>query len=417
MDTKEIIKKMLENDVNNSPAWYLLGIEYKKEKAYSEALQAFSEAMKSSDEELRKNIIKELSNLSSVDEIKDEVKENKKEVIEDIIEEVNEEADELEVDTISQGDEREDAPKLSVINGHKIVDYPVEEISERTIDFEDVGGLENVKEAIRMKIIKPFTSPGLFTKFNKKIGGGILLYGPPGCGKTFIARATAGECNANFIPVQITDILDPYLGVSARNVKDIFFQARLKKPCIMFFDEIDSIGYNRNKLTSEHMRPIIDQMLAEIEGIDSSTDKLLLIGATNMPWDVDAAFKRPGRFDRTIFVQPPDLAARISIFKIKLKDKPVGEINYQFLAEQTDLYSGADIENVIEIATENVINHILQTGVERDILMGDLLEAIKVTIPSTLEWLKTIKNYVKYSNQAGLYDDVQAYLTKYKNRI
>ena len=417
MDAKEIIKKMLENDANNLPAWYLLGIEYKKEKAYSEALHAFSEAMKSSDEDLRKNIIKELSNLSSVEENVDEVKETKKGVIEETIEEAIETVDELDADVFSQDDEREETPKLSVITGHKIVNYPVEEVSERTISFEDVGGLENVKEAIRMKIIKPFTTPGLFTKFNKKIGGGILLYGPPGCGKTFIARATAGECNANFVPVHITDILDPYLGVSSRNVKDIFFQARLKKPCIMFFDEIDSIGYNRNKLTSEHMRPIIDQMLAEIEGIDSSTDKLLLIGATNMPWDVDQAFKRPGRFDRTIFVQPPDLAARISIFKIKLKSKPIDEINYQFLAEQTELYSGADIENVIEIATENVISHILETGVERNISMEDLLKAIRITTPSTLEWLKTIKNYVKYSNQAGLYDDVETYLAKYKNRI
>ena len=355
--------------------------------------------------------------MSSVEENVDEVKETKKGVIEQTIEEAIETVDELDADVFSQDDEREETPKLSVITGHKIVNYPVEEVSERTISFEDVGGLENVKEAIRMKIIKPFTTPGLFTKFNKKIGGGILLYGPPGCGKTFIARATAGECNANFVPVHITDILDPYLGVSSRNVKDIFFQARLKKPCIMFFDEIDSIGYNRNKLTSEHMRPIIDQMLAEIEGIDSSTDKLLLIGATNMPWDVDQAFKRPGRFDRTIFVQPPDLAARISIFKIKLKSKPIDEINYQFLAEQTELYSGADIENVIEIATENVISHILETGVERNISMEDLLKAIRITTPSTLEWLKTIKNYVKYSNQAGLYDDVETYLAKYKNRI
>ena len=117
-----------------------------------------------------------------------------------------------------------------------------------------------------MKIIKPFSTPGLFEKFKKKSGGGILLFGPPGCGKTFIAKATAGECRASFIPVHITDILDPYLGVSSRNIKDIFTNARTKKPCILFFDEIDTIGYSRAKLTGEHMRPIIDQLLVEIEG-------------------------------------------------------------------------------------------------------------------------------------------------------
>ncbi|MDF2544904.1 MAG: cell division protein, partial [Herbinix sp.] len=211
--------------------------------------------------------------------------------------------------------------------------------------------------------------------------------------------------------------LNPYLGISEQNVKDIFFQARAKKPCILFFDEIDTIGYNRSKLNSEHMRPVIDQLLTEIEGIDSNTDKLLIIGATNMPWDVDPAFKRPGRFDRTVFVQPPDIVARTAIFKIKLKNRPIGEIDYLKLAEQTELYSGADIENVVELATEKVINSILSSGVERPIMLNDLLEAISETKPSTLEWLKTIKNYVKYANQSGLYDDAEKFLSKYKHKI
>lgn len=428
MDTIDIIRKMIESDINNSPAWYLLGVEYKKQKQYSQALQAFAEAIKSDDEELRKKILDELADLYSpskknMEEMEVENKDENEEEDENAEISVSKSyAEKYEEDKTWNEEQQESVYEeeripLKVINGGKTSYIPSDKDKSHIVDFEDVGGLNDVKDIIRMKIIKPFTSPMLFKKFSKKVGGGILLYGPPGCGKTFIAKATAGECNAEFIPVHITDILNPYLGISEQNVKDIFFQARAKKPCILFFDEIDTIGYNRSKLNSEHMRPVIDQLLTEIEGIDSNNDKLLIIGATNMPWDVDPAFKRPGRFDRTVFVQPPDIVARTAIFKIKLKNKPIGEIDYIKLAEQTELYSGADIENVVELATEKVINSILSSGVERPIMLNDLLEAISETKPSTLEWLKTIKNYVKYANQSGLYDDAEKFLSKYKHKI
>jgi SpoVK/Ycf46/Vps4 family AAA+-type ATPase len=429
MDKTDIIRKMIDNDANNFLAWYLLGVEYKAQEKYSEALQAFSEALKSSDGDVRKRVFDELADLTAggnqgPDEGEEQNNEiqNGEELDETILPDEklpDNEEDEWE----EQESEYEETPQrdgrigLKVIDGGRTANYPVEEDKSETVDFKDVGGLEDVKDIIRMKIIKPFISPMLFQKYRKKIGGGILLYGPPGCGKTFLAKATAGECKASFIPVHITDILDPYLGVSEQNIKDIFSHARAKKPCILFFDEIDTIGYNRAKLNSEHMRPVIDQLLTEIEGIDSNTDKLLIIGATNMPWDVDPAFKRPGRFDRTVFIQPPDTAARASIFRIKLNDKPVDTIDYGKLAEQTELYSGADIEHVVDLATENVINDILDSGVEHPIGMKDLLAAIRDTRPSTLEWLKSIKNYVKYANQSGLYDDVEKFLSRHKNKL
>lgn len=388
MKKLDLLIKMSSEDPSNPDLLYLLGLEYAATNQITESLTAYSEALKFADESLRKNIMTSIGHLSQI-----ETSENTEEVY--------------------------DHAPYQLIKGSTVPkENNVIHINpEKLVNFSSVGGLDTLKESIRMKIIKPFTNPSLFNKFKKKVGGGILLYGPPGCGKTFMAKATAGECNAKFIPVHITDILSKYIGESEQNISDIFSNARSNKPCVLFFDELDTIGYNRSRLSSEHLRPAIDQLLTEIEGIDTSTDQLLIIGATNMPWDVDTAFKRPGRFDKTIFVPPPDCAAREIIFELKLRDKPLGKLDLALLSQKTELYSGADIENVVEVATERVITDIMSSGEERNIEMADLLYAIDHTKPSTLEWLRTIRNYVTYANQAGLYDDVSDYLKKVKKHL
>jgi SpoVK/Ycf46/Vps4 family AAA+-type ATPase len=419
MNKIELLNKIIVSNPTDSNAWYLLGMEHAQTKNISEAIRAYSEALKYCDDSIKTDIINALSNLSLLSDSDkndpdipdDDWPDNEKE--EEYTMKENDDFEDLEEEV----EKDKNLIPLRIIKGQHNREIILDEDTKSTVTFADVGGLDELKETIRMKIIKPFSKPGLFEKFKKKSGGGILLFGPPGCGKTFIAKATAGECKAKFIPVHITDILDPYLGVSSQNVKDVFIKARVKKPCILFFDEIDTLGFNRAKLSGEYLRPVIDQLLVEIEGIESSTDKMLIIGATNMPWDVDPALRRPGRFDRLIFVAPPDIAARKEIFKLKLKGRPLENIDYLELAQKTELYSGADIENVVELAAEDVIELIIKTGTERAITMKDLLSAIKKTKPSTIDWLKTIETFIKYGNESAIFSDVSLYLRKSKGYL
>ena len=174
------------------------------------------------------------------------------------------------------------------------------------LNFNDVGGMDDIKKEIDLKIIKPLVHAELYKSYGKKIGGGILLYGPPGCGKTFIAKATAGQIQSKFFSVGLNDILDMWIGNSEKNLHDIFEIARRNKPCVLFFDEIDALGASRSDMKQSGGRNLINQFLLELDGINSDNDGILVLGATNTPWNLDTAFRRPGRFDRIIFIPPPD---------------------------------------------------------------------------------------------------------------
>lgn len=278
------------------------------------------------------------------------------------------------------------------------------------LKFKDVGGMQRVKDEISMKIIQPLKNPELYKAFGKRAGGGILLYGPPGCGKTFIAKATAGEIDAKFINIGLHDILDMWVGNSEKNLHEIFEMARRNTPCVLFFDEVDAMGASRSDLKQSAMRHVINQFLAELDGVESNNEGVLILAATNAPWSVDPAFRRPGRFDRIIFVEPPDEAAREDIFKTMLKDKPVDAIDYKKIAGAATNYSGADINAVIDIATEEKLTESMNKGAIQPITTKDLLKAVKQHRATTLEWFSSARNYALYANESGLYDDILKYL-------
>lgn len=278
------------------------------------------------------------------------------------------------------------------------------------LKFEDVGGMKRVKEEISMKIIQPLKNPDLYKAYGKKIGGGILLYGPPGCGKTFIAKATAGEIAAKFINIGLHDILDMWVGNSEKNLHEIFELARKNAPCVLFFDEVDAIGASRSDLRQSAMRHVINQFLAELDGVQTNNDGVLILAATNAPWSVDPAFRRPGRFDRVIFVEPPDAIAREEILRSLLKEKPAEPIDTKKVAEQIHDFSGADIKALIDIAVEEKLRESMAIGTIQPITTKDLLKAGRIQKPTTLEWFSSARNYALYANESGLYDEILRYL-------
>lgn len=278
------------------------------------------------------------------------------------------------------------------------------------ITFRDIGGMELLRDEIRLKIIDPLKHREIFEAYGKSAGGGILMYGPPGCGKTHIARATAGEIQAGFFAVGIDEILDMYLGNSEKNLHEVFVRARRNRPCVLFFDEVDALGSKRSEMRHNAGRAAVNQFLAEMDGVKESNDGVLILAATNAPWYVDSAFRRPGRFDRVIFVPPPDEAAREAILPILLQGKPAKDIDCARVAARTEGFSGADLKAVVDVAVEDKLLEAMKTGVPRPLTTADLLKAVGRRKPTTPEWFATAKNYALYANQGGVYDDIVRYL-------
>jgi transitional endoplasmic reticulum ATPase len=294
---------------------------------------------------------------------------------------------------------------------NELFDEGIEEIIERpSITFEDVGGMEALKEEIRLKIIYPLTHAEMYKAYGKTIGGGILMYGPPGCGKTHLARATAGEIEANFISVEISDVLDMWLGNSEKNLHEIFEEARQNAPCVLFFDEVDALAAKRSDFRQSTARQLINQFLAELDGVQYSNEGVLILAATNAPWHLDHAFRRPGRFDRILLVPPPDAPGRSTILRLLCQGKPVEDIDFEHVSQKCDKFSGADLKALVDVAIEGKLQEAIKSGIPKPLSTRDLVKAITVVKPSTGEWFMTARNYAVHANQDGAYDDILKYL-------
>jgi SpoVK/Ycf46/Vps4 family AAA+-type ATPase len=280
-----------------------------------------------------------------------------------------------------------------------------------TLSFDDIGGLEDVKKQVRRRIINPFLKQELFARFKRKSGGGVLMYGPPGCGKTMLARALSHECNAHFLNVKAADLLDPYTGVTERRISDVFDEARRRSPTVLFFDEVEAIAQKRQHDSHARVNTGVSSLLTEMDGFDGQNEAVLLLGATNVPWSLDSAFRRPGRFGRTIFVPPPDKIARKFILNRALVGRPVTDnLDLSEVVARTSGFSGADLIDIVDTALDYAIEDSDRADAIIALNAEHFKEALSEVRPSTGEWFSQASAYATHANRDGLYDDLAAFL-------
>lgn len=288
------------------------------------------------------------------------------------------------------------------------------DVERPTVTLADVGGLDTVKQRLNTSFLGPMKNPELRKMYGKSLQGGLLLYGPPGCGKTFLARAVAGELQARFFSVGLHDVLDMWLGKSEQNLHAVFETARRHAPCVLFLDEVDALGLKRSNLSHSAGRNVVVQLLTELDSTRSDNEGLFVLGATNQPWDLDPALRRPGRFDRMLLVLPPDRPARAAIINYHLRDRPVGDVDVDAIADVTDGYSGADLRLACESAAEAALESSITTGVARPIGRADFAQALRDVRPSTRPWFEVARNYAMFANDGGVYDDLLAFIKRHK---
>ncbi len=285
--------------------------------------------------------------------------------------------------------------------------------------FDNVIGLEKVKKYIIENIILAIKEPDLFRKYSKKLGLGVIFYGPPGGGKTFIVNAIAGEAGANVIIARVNQIVDMYTGNTEKNLHAIFEQARKNPPCIIFFDELDGLGVKRGGGPeggeSSALRLAVNQFLVEMSGVEANPEGIFVIGATNNVWDIDPALKRSGRFGDRIYFPPPNHKERKAMFKYYTRNTPTGHMNWGRLARATAGFSSADIERITDKAIMRPLLHEHETHNARKLSMGDMMAVLKdkdIGGSSLDEWYQMVKKEVISKTETQIVDGKKQEIVK-----
>jgi transitional endoplasmic reticulum ATPase len=276
-------------------------------------------------------------------------------------------------------------------------------------DFNSVIGLENVKESLYRDIIYPLQHPELAADFKIAVGGGMILFGPPGCGKTFIVKALAGQIGTNIIEVRASDIYDAYVGTEGKSLSRLFKQARENTPCIIFIDEIELLGSSRGIVRGDQtwMREALTQFLTELDGLTSDNKGILIIGATNAPWMIDSALKRHGRLGKLLYVPHPNEQMRVELFRMYLKEVPLeGEVDYLTLAKATGPCSSAYVKAVCEESVKLAWQRTVNQQQKSNVSMEDILTCIKKERSNLSEWYDHARRMVTKESDKNLYPEL-----------
>ncbi len=264
------------------------------------------------------------------------------------------------------------------------------------ISFDDIGGLEEAKTLIKEAIIYPFTRPDLYAHYGIEVGKGALFYGPPGTGKTLLGKAAANECNATFVPIKASTILSKFVGDSEQTLREIFEAARECERCILFFDELDALAGSRTSGGEDHSKRLVDELLAQMDGVDTAGGNVLCLGATNAPWTIDMALRRPGRFSSSVLVSEPDLPGREAILRIHTATRPLSnDIDLPALANYTTGYTGAELAEICRAAAMIPLSQALLSGEKRNVTMQDFRAAIrKRGAPMSKAWYQKARKEI-----------------------
>ncbi|HEV3496074.1 MAG TPA: AAA family ATPase [Actinomycetes bacterium] len=303
------------------------------------------------------------------------------------------------------------APAEPQHRGATMEQWVLGEVEEPRTTLADVGGMPAIKRWLSTAFLSSLRDPRMSRLFGRSLRGGLLMYGPPGCGKTFLARALAGELQAGFLRIDLAHVVDMWLGYSRRSVHEIFETARASAPCLLFLDQLDAIGPRRAGRRHSIGRGVVDQLVAELYSASEEHEGVFVVAATEHPWDVDALLRRPGRLDHRLLVLPPDLQAREAIIRSVLDGRPLAEdLDVAALAARTDKYSAADLARLCEAAAAAALEASIVSNSSRPITWADFTRGLNEIRPSTPPWFDLARDYARFAAEPGSYDDLVTYL-------
>jgi SpoVK/Ycf46/Vps4 family AAA+-type ATPase len=295
--------------------------------------------------------------------------------------------------------------------GASVDQWVLGEVEEPRTTLADVGGMPALKRWLRTAFLSSLRDPQMRRLFGRSLRGGLLMYGPPGCGKTFLAGAVAGELQASFLRIDLAHVVDMWLGYSRRSIHEIFETARASAPCLLYLDQLDAIGPRRAGRRHSVGRGVVDQLVAELYSASEEHEGVFVIAATEHPWDVDALLRRPGRLDHRLLVLPPDLEAREAIIRGVLAGRPLADdLDLGALAARTDRYSAADLAQLCESAAAAAREASIVSNSSRPIALADFTRGLHEIRPSTPPWFDLARDYARFAAEPGSYDDLVTYL-------